>query len=71
MKYIKFTNVYNEETVVSIAQITHMREEKVRNEDTIETITKIGLTNGIVVSTKLSLDDVLCMITDAESSMVY
>lgn len=71
MKYIKFTNVYEDETVVNIAQITHMSEAKVMNENTIETITKIGLTNGKEVKTRLSLDDVLCMIADAESSMVY
>lgn len=71
MKYIKFTNAYEEETVVNIAQITHMWNEKVKDKDVTITITKIGLTNGREVKTKLSLDDILCMITDAESSMVY
>ena len=71
MKYIKFTDVYEDEMVVNITQITHIREVKVKEEDTMKTITKIGLTNGREVSTKLSLDDVLCMIADAESSMVY
>lgn len=71
MKYIKFTDVYEDEMVVNIAQITHIGEVKVKEEDTMKTITKIGLTNGREVSTKLSLDDVLCMIADAESSMVY
>ena len=71
MKYIKFTDVYEDEMVVNITQITHIREGKVKEEDTMKTITKIGLTNGREVSTKLSLDDVLCMIADAESSMVY
>jgi hypothetical protein len=71
MKYIKFTDVYEDEMVVNITQITHIREVNVKEEDTMKTITKIGLTNGREVSTKLSLDDVLCMIADAESSMVY
>ncbi len=71
MKYIKFTDVHEDEMVVNITQITHMREAKVKEEDTTKTITKIGLTNGREVSTRLSLDDVLCMIADAESSMVY
>lgn len=71
MKYIKFTDVYEDEMVVNITQITDIREVNVKEEDTMKTITKIGLTNGREVSTKLSLDDVLCMIADAESSMVY
>lgn len=71
MKYIKFTDVYEDEMVVNITQITDIREVNVKEEDTMKIITKIGLTNGREVSTKLSLDDVLCMIADAESSMVY
>lgn len=71
MKYIKFIDVYDEETVVNIAQITHMWNEKAEDKGETITITKIGLINGREVKTKLSLDDILCMITDAESSMVY